>query len=100
MDARPLPPRPNLEQYKKQAKDLLGVCKSGDRVAIRTWVEEWFEGCADQWVETEARLRGIEVTRGLRDLVKREIVERTEKSIRASKLSGSQPRLADAQFFI
>jgi hypothetical protein len=46
MEARPLPPRPNLEQYKKQAKDLLEVRKSSDPDAIRAWAEEWFEGCA------------------------------------------------------
>ncbi len=28
MEARPLPPCPNLEQYKKQAKDLLKACAS------------------------------------------------------------------------
>jgi hypothetical protein len=28
-DAVPLPPRPNLEQYKKLAKDLVKVCKPG-----------------------------------------------------------------------
>jgi hypothetical protein len=28
-DALPLPPRPNLEQYKKRAKDLVKICKSG-----------------------------------------------------------------------
>ena len=33
-DALPLPSRPNLEQYKKLAKDLQHACKSGDRGAI------------------------------------------------------------------
>jgi hypothetical protein len=28
--ALPLPPRPNLEQYKKLAKDLVKVCKTGN----------------------------------------------------------------------
>ena len=35
MPARDLPARPNLEQYKKQAKELLDACKSGDDDAIR-----------------------------------------------------------------
>ncbi|HEX4133814.1 MAG TPA: hypothetical protein VHY84_04260 [Bryobacteraceae bacterium] len=64
MEARPLPPRPSLEQYRKQAKDLLKACKSADPQAIRTWAKEWFETPANQWVETEARLRGIELLRG------------------------------------
>jgi ankyrin repeat protein len=37
----PLPSRPNLEQYKKQAKDLVKACKSADPAAIRQWVEQW-----------------------------------------------------------
>jgi hypothetical protein len=41
--ALPLPPRPNLEQYKKRAKDLVKICKSGDRNALRAWVTEWIE---------------------------------------------------------
>ena len=35
MPARNLPARPNLEQYKKQAKDLLKSCKVGDPKAWR-----------------------------------------------------------------
>jgi ankyrin repeat protein len=35
MDARELPARPSLEQYRKQAKELLKACKSGDASAIQ-----------------------------------------------------------------
>ena len=42
-DALPLPARPNLEQYKKRAKDLVKVCKAGDREALRAWLTEWIE---------------------------------------------------------
>jgi len=35
MDAKELPPHPNLEQYKKQAKDLVKARKSGDPEALR-----------------------------------------------------------------
>src|SRR5213079_487698 len=49
-DALPLPPRPNLGQYKKLAKDLQGACKTGDIGAIRQW--------AAHWIETLARLKG------------------------------------------
>jgi ankyrin repeat protein len=35
MDAKALPSRPSLEQYKKQAKDLVKGCKSGDAEAMR-----------------------------------------------------------------
>jgi ankyrin repeat protein len=35
MPARDLPARPNLEQYKKQVKEFLKACKSGDPDALR-----------------------------------------------------------------
>ncbi len=35
MDAKELPAHPSLDQYKKQAKDLLKSCKAGDAGAIR-----------------------------------------------------------------
>ena len=34
MPAHNLPARPNVEQYKKQAKELLTACKAGDAEAI------------------------------------------------------------------
>lgn len=34
-DAKPLPAQPNLEQYKKQAKDLLKACRAGDPAALQ-----------------------------------------------------------------
>lgn len=41
MDAKPLPRNPDLQQYKKQAKDLLKGCKSADSGAARAWAERW-----------------------------------------------------------
>src|SRR5882757_176733 len=41
LDALPLPSRPNVEQYKKQAKELLKACKSGDPQALPVWVTQW-----------------------------------------------------------
>src|ERR1700712_5325991 len=43
LHALPLPPRPNLKQYKKLAKDLQRACKSADPNAIRLWTEHWNE---------------------------------------------------------
>ncbi len=40
-DALPLPPQPNLEQYKKLAKDLVKACKARDAGAVKTWAERW-----------------------------------------------------------
>src|SRR5438105_10277215 len=53
-DARPVPPRPNLEQYKKQAKELVKSCKSGDPDTVRAW--------AAKWIETLVRLQGLKIT--------------------------------------
>src|SRR5262245_6600945 len=39
--ALPLPARPNLEQYKKLAKELLRASKSIDANAIRNWSTTW-----------------------------------------------------------
>ncbi len=35
MDPKPLPAHPSLEQYKKQAKELLKSCHAADAAAIR-----------------------------------------------------------------
>jgi hypothetical protein len=43
LDALPLPPRPDLEPYKKLAKELVTICKSGDRDALSACVTEWVE---------------------------------------------------------
>jgi hypothetical protein len=45
--ALPLPLRPNLEQYRKLAKDLVKACKSGDPEAPRVWASEWLHRLAD-----------------------------------------------------
>jgi ankyrin repeat protein len=43
LDALPLPPRPNLEQYKKQAKELLKACKSADPQTLPAWLTQWLQ---------------------------------------------------------
>jgi ankyrin repeat protein len=45
-DALPLPPRPNLEHYKKRAKDLLKASRSPDPTALRTWAAIWIDSLA------------------------------------------------------
>src|SRR6476469_3094886 len=39
--ALPLPARPDLDQYRKRAKDLVKACRRGNRDAIRIWAAEW-----------------------------------------------------------
>src|SRR5688572_25227342 len=52
MPARDLPARPNLEQYKKQAKELRDACKSGDDDAIRR-VREHARGIGASGLQTK-----------------------------------------------
>lgn len=45
-DALPLPPRPNLEQYRKLAKDLVKTCQSG---SIAAWADRWMASLLTTW---------------------------------------------------
>jgi len=52
-DVVPLPVRPNLAQYKKQAKDLSKACKARGRDGVREWAERWIDkqGRVDAFTE-------------------------------------------------
>ncbi|HEV8426478.1 MAG TPA: ankyrin repeat domain-containing protein [Pyrinomonadaceae bacterium] len=92
-DALPLPLRPNLERYKKLAKDLIKACKSVDPDAIGDW--------AEAWVKMLVRRSGIDLGRK-ESLAIRRWTEQIE-AFAEHKLStkdGPQCRLADAQFVI
>jgi hypothetical protein len=93
-DALPLPRRPNLEQYKKLAKDFQHACSSGDPGAIRDW--------AARWAETLARLQGHEITPEVRQEIHWDIerVERQWHKTRKSKERVARCTVADAQFFV
>ena len=82
-DALPLAPRPDLEQYRTLAKDLVKARRSGSRDATREW--------ADAWMTRLARLRGVPVT-----------AEQTDDILRAiddARLA-DPVSLSDAQLFI
>jgi hypothetical protein len=93
-DALPLPPRPNLEQYKKLAKDFQRACKSSDAGAIRDW--------AARWAETIARLQGLEITSELRKRIDSEAEQTAHQWLKYTQTNeqAARCRLADAQFFI
>jgi tetratricopeptide (TPR) repeat protein len=57
-DAIPIPPRPDLAQYKKQAKELLKTSRSADAAAIRAWTSRF--GNDAQWIQRDLQLRRIE----------------------------------------
>ena len=50
-NAVPLPPHPDLEQYKKLSKDLQDACRSDDPLAIRHWAARWVERLARAYGE-------------------------------------------------
>jgi ankyrin repeat protein len=92
-DALPLPPRPNVDQYKKLAKDFQAACSSSEPGAVRAW--------AARWVEKLVRLRGLEITPQLRKEIATE-AGRIEQRWHKVKKSKRVPRctLTNAQFFI
>jgi hypothetical protein len=50
-DVPPLPPRPDLQQYKKQAKQLSKACKSRGQDGVREWAAQWMAAAGDRFVE-------------------------------------------------
>lgn len=91
-DALPLPSHPNLEQYKKLAKDLVKVCKSGKPESLREW--------ASNWIQTLIRLSSLQITPGLPVENQRWVEEVTDFAKRTLLSKERQCRLADAQFVI
>ena len=89
MDTLPLPPRPNLEQYRKRAKDLVAVAPQGDD-AIKQW--------ASDWLRALAKLIDAEITPFVQHSFDR-AVESIAKRAR-DKTAQGKLALADAQFLI
>ena len=50
-DVLPLPPRPDLQQYKKQAKQLSKACKARGQDGVRAWAAQWMAAAGDPFVE-------------------------------------------------
>ena len=50
-DVLPLPPRPDLQQYKKQAKQLSKACKAHGQDGVREWAAQWMAAAGDRFVE-------------------------------------------------
>src|SRR2546429_9545261 len=91
-DALPLPPRPDLGQYRKLAKDLQRACRSGDQDAVRGW--------AARWVGSLAPLEGLERATAVRraEGLAREIAERWRR-FSVGNRHASRCALAAAQLF-
>jgi hypothetical protein len=93
-DALPLPAHPNVEQYKKLAKDLVKACKSADPSAIRDW--------ATRWIEKLAALQDASSSLPRNEKEISSQVDRVEQFARKTFSRGDTATcaLADAQFVI
>jgi hypothetical protein len=88
-DALPLPLRPNLEQYRKLAKDLLKAARSNDPDTLRSW--------ATRWIERLVKLSGLKLTRQMPVAIKhwaRQVEEFARRKL------NEKCALTEAQFVI
>jgi len=90
MDTLPLPPRPDIEQYRKRAKSLVAAANSGDPNAVKHW--------ATDWLKALSKLLGVEITPFVQGSFDR-AVEGLEKEVASRRGSGAIA-LADAQHLI
>lgn len=88
MDTLPLPPRPDIEQYRKRAKSLVKAAASDDDDAVRAW--------ASDWLRTLGLLRRVKVSPVVQASFGRAVAE-IERAVREA---GRPLKLADAQFVI
>lgn len=93
-DALALPPLPNIEQYKKLAKDFQQACKTGDPGAVRDW--------AARWAQTLARLRGLTDNPETRTEIGLDVkrVQRQWQTLQKSNEHVRRCTLAGAQFLV
>ena len=92
-DALPLPRRPNVERYRKLAKELVNACHSNEPDAIADWSEKWIMRLVKE--------SGIKLTRKTGRGVQRWIDEVTEfatRKLRSDDVTHCQ--LADAQLVL
>jgi ankyrin repeat protein len=91
-DALPQPPNPNLEQYKKLAKELVRVCKSGGPDRIRDW--------ASTFVNHSVELSSLEFSPSLPVTVSRWTDQLTDFATSTLLHGERKCALASAQFVI
>jgi ankyrin repeat protein len=93
MDTLPLPPSPNLAQYKKRARGLVTAANSTADDAVRAW--------ATGWLESLAKSLGTEITPFVRGSIDRAVahIETRTREIRSVSTSKTVS-IADAQYLI
>ena len=90
MDTLPLPPSPDLAQYRTRAKELVAAAKTGDD-AVQAW--------ARAWLTSIAGLTDAPLTPFVRDSLDRAVAE-IGRRVRERTRDDARLRLADAQFLI
>ncbi len=88
MDTLPLPPRPNLEQYRKRAKSLVSAAHSGDQDAVRRWATTWLESLTTLLDPVPS------------GFVRRSMDRATERIVERAQKDAERFAIADAQFLI
>lgn len=91
-DVLPQPPNPNVEQYRKLAKDLVKACRAGESDGIRRW--------AIAFVENLVHLSRLEISPNLPVDVSRWIDEVAGFAIRILHREDAPCALTSAQFVI
>jgi hypothetical protein len=85
LDTLPLPPHPDLAQYRKRAKELVAAARED---AVRAWAEDWLETLLHLREETPS------------PFVRRSYERAVEGIEHRSRESSGKLKLADAQFAI
>jgi ankyrin repeat protein len=95
MDTLPLPPRPDIEQYRKRAKSLVTAANADDPNAVKQW--------ATDWLNALTKLLDVEITPFVQESFDRAVERLTEGVAARSKKAadeGGKFALADAQHLI
>ena len=95
MDTLPLPPRPDIEQYRKRAKSLVAAANAAEPNAITQW--------ATDWLNALTKLLDVEITpfvQGSFDRAVERLTDEVATRTKNSRDEGEQFSLADAQHLI
>src|SRR5882757_3359028 len=91
----PFPPRPDVEQYKKRAKELVQASQAGDPQALHAFAADWFHALAklmDGPGHTDDRF--------VRDLIDESAAELTKVVDKERQRAAGKFAIANAQFVI
>ena len=88
-DALPLPQKPNLEQYRKLAKDLVRAAENGE-AAVRDWSRHWVAALVRQSGTVTNRNQPVRVenwSQGIADYLAKELVEKKSPTLTRAQLA-------------